>query len=517
MQIAPVSRGEIAQYRALRREIEGLAGRLNGKYSEFDWTPVRYLNKSFPRKVLAGFYRASKVGFVTPVRDGMNLVAKEYVAAQDPADPGVLVLSRFAGAARELRDALIVNPHDVDEMAAALHTALTMPRDQRIERWRRMMTVLQAQSHRRLARALPGGAGGGGRAIGWAERPAWGEAMREGTQGPALLGDIGATNARFALLDGTGMIGHIRVLACADHAGLAEAAEAYLKQAGAEEAGGTGGEAHRLRAAAIDVAGPVAGDQVALTNHPWSFSQAALKARLGVERLLIVNDFAAVAAAAPHLGMSELGWLGGGTAPPTIYAPEETIGVIGPGSGLGVGCILPVGEGRWMALAGEGGHVSLPPATAREGQVWEAMRQRFGHVSAERALSGPGIVNLYTILAELDGAVPRPLSPAEVTEGALDRHEPHCRLALEMFADILGTVAADLALTLGARGGIYIAGGIVPRLAADFPAARFRARFEDKGRLSHFLIDIPTFVIRHPFPAFVGLAALLRGGSAIAG
>jgi Glucokinase len=224
-----------------------------------------------------------------------------------------------------------------------------------------------------------------------------------------------------------------------------------------------------------------------------------------------------VAAAAPHLGMSELGWLGGGGAPPTIYVPEETIGVIGPGSGLGVGCILPVGEGRWMALAGEGGHVSLPPATAREGQVWEAMRQRFGHVSAERALSGPGIVNLYTILAELDGAIPRPLSPAEVTEGALGGHEPHCRLALEMFADILGTVAADLALTLGARGGIYIAGGIVPRLAGDFPAARFRARFEDKGRLSHFLTDIPTFVIRHPFPAFVGLAALLRGGSAIAG
>jgi trehalose 6-phosphate synthase len=139
-----VSRGVIAQYRALRLEIEGLAGRLNGKFSEFDWTPVRYLNKSFPRKVLAGFYRASKVGFVTPVRDGMNLVAKEYVAAQDPTDPGVLVLSRFAGAARELHDALIVNPHDVDEMALALHTALTMPREQRIERWRRMMTVLQA-------------------------------------------------------------------------------------------------------------------------------------------------------------------------------------------------------------------------------------------------------------------------------------------------------------------------------------------------------------------------------------
>jgi trehalose 6-phosphate synthase len=143
MQIAPVSRGEIAQYRALRREIEGLAGRVNGKFSEFDWTPVRYLNKSFSRQALAGFYRGSRVGFVTPIRDGMNLVAKEYVAAQDPADPGALLLSRFAGAARELRDALIVNPHDVDEMAAALHAALTMPREQRVERWRNMMAVLQ--------------------------------------------------------------------------------------------------------------------------------------------------------------------------------------------------------------------------------------------------------------------------------------------------------------------------------------------------------------------------------------
>jgi trehalose 6-phosphate synthase len=143
MQIAPVSRGEIAQYRALRREIEGLAGRINGKFSEFDWTPVRYLNKSFPRKVLAGFFRASRAALVTPMRDGMNLVAKEFVAAQNPADPGVLVLSRFAGAARELPEALIVNPHDVDEMAAALHAALVMAREQRIERWQKMMDRLR--------------------------------------------------------------------------------------------------------------------------------------------------------------------------------------------------------------------------------------------------------------------------------------------------------------------------------------------------------------------------------------
>src|SRR6516225_4132579 len=199
--------------------------------------------------------------------------------------------------------------------------------------------------------------------------------MSKGVKGPALLGDIGATNARFALLDATGLIGSVKVTTCAQHPGLAEAAEAYLKGIGAHE---------EVRAAAIDVAGPVSGDRVALTNHPWGFSQNELRARLGLDHLLIVNDFAAAAPAA------------------TLYAPAAPIGVIGAGSGLGVGSILPVGEGRWIALAGEGGHVSLAPGTEREGRVWNAMRERFGHVSAERALSGPGLVNLYSFLSEID-------------------------------------------------------------------------------------------------------------------
>jgi trehalose 6-phosphate synthase len=138
-----VSRGEVAQYRTLRREIEGSAGRLNGKFAEFDWVPVRYLNKSFARPTLAGFFRAARIGFVTPLRDGMNLVAKEYVAAQDPDDPGVLVLSRFAGAAQELRAAVIVNPFDVDAMAEALHQGLIMPLDERRARHDAMMDVLR--------------------------------------------------------------------------------------------------------------------------------------------------------------------------------------------------------------------------------------------------------------------------------------------------------------------------------------------------------------------------------------
>jgi trehalose 6-phosphate synthase len=142
MQIAPVSRSQLAPYRSLRQEIEGLTSRLNGEFAESDWVPVRYLNKSFPRMALAGFYRSAQVGLVTPIRDGMNLVAKEYVAAQDPVNPGVLVLSRFAGAAQELKDALIVNPYDTDQVAAALQMALTMPIEERVARWSAMMGVL---------------------------------------------------------------------------------------------------------------------------------------------------------------------------------------------------------------------------------------------------------------------------------------------------------------------------------------------------------------------------------------
>jgi len=144
LQISPSSRDSVAQYRALRREIDSVAGRVNGRYAEFDWAPVRYLNKSFSRGTLAGFYRLARVGFVAPLRDGMNLVAKEFVAAQNPEDPGVLILSRFAGAARELETAMIVNPFDLDSLADALHRGLTMPQSERIARWERMFDAVRA-------------------------------------------------------------------------------------------------------------------------------------------------------------------------------------------------------------------------------------------------------------------------------------------------------------------------------------------------------------------------------------
>ena len=146
LQIAPPSRSDVEAYQTIRRELEGEAGRINGRFAELDWTPLRYLNRSFPRKALMPLYAAAQVGLVTPLRDGMNLVAKEYVAAQDPADPGVLVLSQFASAARELDAALLVNPHDEAGVAAALDQALSMSREERQERHASMMKVMRFNS-----------------------------------------------------------------------------------------------------------------------------------------------------------------------------------------------------------------------------------------------------------------------------------------------------------------------------------------------------------------------------------
>jgi glucokinase len=321
---------------------------------------------------------------------------------------------------------------------------------------------------------------------------------REKSVASALVGDVGATNARFALIGRRGAIEAVRVLACADYPSLQDAIAAYLAEG--PEAAGT---RVRLRAAALAVAGPVGGDRVTLTNHPWSFSIGELRRRLGVERLVVVNDFTAVAAATPHLKADDCTAVGGGTA--VAGAP---IGVLGPGSGLGVSGMVPV-DGRWVPLSGEGGHVTMAPATARESAVLDRMRQRFDHVSAERLLSGPGLINLYNMLAEIDGVPAAAYTAAQITDPSIGESDPRCRETVEMFCAMLGAIAGNLALTLGARGGVYIAGGIVPKLGAAFTASGFRERFEDKGRMRPYLASIPTYVINHPLPAFVGLTALL--------
>jgi glucokinase len=305
-----------------------------------------------------------------------------------------------------------------------------------------------------------------------------------------FIADIGATNARFALVDEEGAIGQQKTLSCRDFPAIEEAMLAYL----GNEVGG-----RRITAAALAVACPVTGDRVTFTNSSWWFSGEALKRRFGLDRLAVVNDFEANALAIPHLGREDRVEIGAGSA-----QPNAAIGVIGPGSGLGVAALVHGPQG-WIALPGEGGHATMAAADEREAAVLDRLRRRFDHVSAERVLSGPGLVNLYAALGELAGETSRELSPAGVAESA----EPLAREAVDMFCAMLGTVAGNLALTLGARGGVYIAGGIVPKLGERFARSAFRERFVAKGRFRDYLADIPTFVITHPVPAFLGLARLV--------
>jgi len=309
-----------------------------------------------------------------------------------------------------------------------------------------------------------------------------------------LVGDVGATNARFGLVSPDGTILHSSTFADADFATIGDAIRAYLAQNGSRQRPGIG---------CLAIAAPATGDEIRMTNHPWSFSVAALRAELGFERLEVINDFTAVALALPRLGPADRMPVGGG-AP----AAGRPIAVLGPGSGLGASGLIPAGA-RWLPLTGEGGHVTMAAITGRENGVLEWMRRHFDHVSAERCLSGPGLVNLYNALAALDGVPAAAYTAAQITDPATMAQDPLCREATGMFCAMLGTVAGDLALTLGAQGGVFIAGGIVPRLGPHFVDSGFRARFEAKGRLSPYLAAIPTYVVTHKLPAFLGCAAVL--------
>lgn len=308
---------------------------------------------------------------------------------------------------------------------------------------------------------------------------------------PRLLADIGGTHARFALQTAQG-IGAARVLSCADYPTVADALRHVLA--------GWGGPT--VRYAALAVATAVDGDRVRLTNHTWEFSRDALRRDFGWTLLYVLNDFTALALALPTLPPDGLRQIGGQTAVPSAPA-----GVLGPGTGLGVSALIPVPGGAAVPLAGEGGHVSFSPADGQEVALWEFAHARHGHVSAERLLSGAGLQLLHEWL----GAPPSPaLSPADITTRALQGTDARCVQAVERFCLLLGTVAANLALTLGARGGIYLGGGIVPRLGALFARSGFRRRFEDKGRFSAYLARIPVFVIDQPHAALGGVAAALQ-------
>ncbi len=314
-----------------------------------------------------------------------------------------------------------------------------------------------------------------------------------------MLADIGGTNARLAWQAQAGApIEAVSVLPVAGFAQLQDALRHYLDTLAPGPVG----------AAAIAIASPVLGDAVRMTNHHWAFSQRALQAGLGLRHLRVLNDFTALALALPVLPAGHRRQVGGGAGD-----EAAAIGLLGAGTGLGVSGLVPDGRGGWIPLQGEGGHVTLPAQDARERLVVDGLARRHGHASGERVCSGEGLLDTFRVLCEAEGAATHGIdTPAAVVEAALARTQPQAVAALDVFCAFLGAVAGNLALTLGARGGVYIGGGIVPRLGAAFDASPFRARFEGKGRYAAYLRPIPAWVITAPdSPALLGAARSLDG------
>jgi len=310
----------------------------------------------------------------------------------------------------------------------------------------------------------------------------------------ALVGDVGGTNARLALcsLD-NGDIEQIKTYSGLDFPSLEAVVAHYLTTIDAT-----------IKDASIAIACPITGDWVAMTNHTWAFSIAEMKNNLGLDNLEIINDFTAVSMAIPMIKPEHLIQFGGGKP-----VADKPVAVYGAGTGLGVSHLVHVDK-RWVSLPGEGGHVDFAPNSEEESIILEVLRAEIGHVSAERVLSGPGLVNLYRAIVKADSRTPENYQPSDVTERALADSCTDCRRALSLFCVIMGRFGGNLALNLGTFGGVYIAGGIVPRFMDFFKASGFRAAFEDKGRFKEYVKDIPVFLIAHDQPGLLGAGAHLR-------
>lgn len=305
-----------------------------------------------------------------------------------------------------------------------------------------------------------------------------------------LIADIGGTNARFALVNSDGSIQDQMVLLGADHPDFVSAYQAYIRLIGKPT----------ITEAAIAIANPIDGDVIKMTNHNWNFSIVEAQEILGLDSLIFKNDFEALAMSIPFLEPEDFYQIGG-----SKIKKKSAIGVLGPGTGLGVSGLVFSGE-KWTPLASEGGHTSFSPTTQREIEIFQACLKRYEHVSAERLISGSGLELIYSLICELDGTLPESgLSAIDISQSAMKQTDPQCKEALELFCGMLGVVAGNLAVTLGARGGIYIGGGIVPKLGSYFENSPFRKQFESKGRFTNYLQDIPVFVIQSTYPALVGI------------
>jgi len=311
-----------------------------------------------------------------------------------------------------------------------------------------------------------------------------------------LVGDVGGTNARFALVDAQGHIRNPRSFPCKDYASLTDIVAEYIET--------TAGRKRPPRAV-IAVAGPVLDGEIEFTNLDWQVSEGDLLAHFEFEAVELINDFAAQALACPLMEGADLRVLG-----PTLpRGPRECPMVaLGAGTGFGVAGLARSERGD-VAIPTEGGHAAFAPSNEVEVEVLKRLMAKYGRVSIERLLSGQGLYDLYTALADIKGeAAVLPDEVAVTTEGLVG--DPLAGETLDRFGGILGAVAGDLALTFGARGGVFISGGIAPRIAERLAAGVFRTRFEDKGRLSDYVATIPTYLVLHPYPAIVGAARELE-------
>lgn len=338
----------------------------------------------------------------------------------------------------------------------------------------------------------------------------------------SLAVDLGGTHVRFQLLEDGARIGPVQVVETSTVGSFEDAVERWRKQAGVPE---------RLDAIGLAAAGPVAEGRVRLTNVDWTLDARAIERDCNARRCLLVNDVTAVAWALPWLnaggvhrldatiseagaaeGAGQIGLDGRRPGRTDVVAARA---VIAPGTGLGVSGLVPAEAGNFAVIEGEGGHCTLSAQSPREWAIVSCLAKRFGHPSAERALSGPGIKAIRRALVSLDGARrDRARTAAEIARDAFERSDPISEEAIATFTSLLGSVAGDLTLTLGARSGVYIAGGIVPGWGERFDAERFLDRFRAKGRFREYLSTVPVYVVTHPHPGLVGLEYLLTHGCA---
>ena len=322
-----------------------------------------------------------------------------------------------------------------------------------------------------------------------------GQPEADGFEFPILIGDIGGTNARFSVvMDAETEPGEPQIVQTANFATIDEAIRAAVVE--------------RLsiqpRSAILAVAGPVNGDAIPLTNCPWVVRPKGMLSTVGLGDVVVLNDFEAQALAVVALGDRHLEQIGGGAA-----EPDASRVVLGPGTGLGVAGLVHF-QGKWIPVPGEGGHMDIGPRTPRDYEIWPHIEPLEGRVSGEQILCGRGLVSTYRAVAKADGK-PHPFTqPAEITGAALDRSDPIAEEALELFVTCLGRTAGDLALVFKSRGGVFLTGGIAPRILPALKAGNFRAAFEDKAPHREMMASIPVYVITHPLAALAGLGAYAR-------